>query len=484
MLQLALAAVAAATWTTSAPVVERAPRPTDLLAYPHDGQTAGVNPPGFCWTPSEAARGYRLEVRKSDESSRTVISTAALTSTVYPPVQKLDPGEYLWQVIYLDAGGKAVGASRTRRFRLPAGAPVLLMPDAGALKARLAKVRPRLFLAGGRLEQLRSRVRQGAAPSWERMRKAASAALDEKPYAEPEPYRPGVPSDQEWRRTYTPGKVGSAHVARTALAYIITGELKYLEGARRWMMTLAGWDPKGITSHGLKMPNSQIGNDEASMPMLDRMSLAWDWIGDKLTATERAAVLASMTERGNQVLRVLERQDFLSHPFNNHSGRAIAFLGNAGLAFLGDIPDAEKWLDYVLRSYLTSYPGWGGDEGGWSQGLSYWGFYVFGHANFIEALRQVTGTDIFRRPFYRHTGYLPVYFHPPYAPRGAFGDGGYHRPSEVEAILTDRLAGVFRDPVLKWQALGMLDWLDWLVLVALAVFARFYVREAQRRRSR
>ncbi|MCX6621519.1 MAG: hypothetical protein NTY38_10645, partial [Acidobacteria bacterium] len=100
------------------------------------------------------------------------------------------------------------------------------------------------------------------------------------------------------------------------------------------MLHLASWDPKGITSHGLKLPDGGIGNDEASMPILERMSYAWDWMGDQLTPAERATVLAAVTERGNQVLRKLEADDFLSHPFNNHSGRVLAFLGEAGLSFL------------------------------------------------------------------------------------------------------------------------------------------------------
>lgn len=431
-------------WTESLPVLERTPGPNDQLAYPADGQAAGVNPPGFCWTPNAKAKSYRLEVRKPGQT-KAVLSTAPQTSTVYPPLARLQPGEYHWQVVYLEASGAPFGVSKTRGFRLPAEAPELLMPDVAALKARLAGVRPRLFLAGGRLKKLQEAVARGAVPAWERLKEAADAALKENSYPDPGPYAKDRNPSEEWLRTFTPGKVGSAHLARTALAYKITGESKYLEGARRWMMTLASWDPKGITSHH--------GNDEASMPMLERMALAWDWMGQQLTAEERAKVIAVMVERGNQVLKVLQEQDFLSYPtISNHSGRVIAFLGDAGLAFLGDIPDAGKWLDYVLRCYLTSYPGWGGDEGGWSQGMSYWSFYVYGHVNFLQALREVTETDVYRRPFYRNTGYLPVYFQPPYSPRGAFGDGGYHPPGEVGGLLTDALAEVCGDPVLKWQA--------------------------------
>ncbi|MCP5113847.1 MAG: DUF4962 domain-containing protein, partial [bacterium] len=241
-------------------------------------------------------------------------------------------------------------------------------------------------------------------------------------------------------------------MARTALAYRVTGDPKYLEGARRWMMNIASWDPKGIISHDVPLPDGSEGNDEASMPVLERMAFAWDWIGDELTEEERAKVLSVMPERGNQVLRKLKSQDFHSHPFENHEGRVLAFLGNAGLSFLGDIPEAEEWLDYVLRCYLTSFPGWGSDEGGWAQGIGYWSAYVYWLSTFAESMRGVTDVDILRRPFYRNNGYFPLHFHPPYAPMGAFGDGGGGKPSLNEKMLIDYWAEVFEDPAIKWHA--------------------------------
>ncbi len=454
-------------WTSGLAVMERVPRAQEMTAYPADGRKVDVNPPGFCWTPNEKAAQYRLEVRR-EGGSRGGFATEALSSAVYPPFHELEPGNYQWQVVYLDEKGTETGVSETRRFALPPSAPVLLMPDVQALKATLAGVHPRLYLTDGRLEKLKATIANGGVPSWARLRRAADAALEEDLY--PEPPTLGS-SAEDWMRTFTPGKVGSAHVARLALAYKLTGEAKYRDGARRWLLNLASWDPKGITSHALKLPSGGIGNDEASMPMLERMSLAWDWVGDTLEPGEREKVLASMTERGNQVLRTLEEEDFLTHPYGNHSGRAIAFLGTAGLAFLGDIPEAEQWLDYVLRAELTSYPSFGGDDGGWSQGLSYWSFYIYSHANFAVAMRQATETDLFKKPFFRNTGYLGLYFLPPYAPSGGFGDSAYHRPNESAGVLADTLAEANGDPVLKWYAKGIAEmgelnqtkWREWFV---------------------
>jgi hypothetical protein len=422
------------------------------LAYPVDGRAIGVNPPGFCWTPHDDAKRYRLEVRRAG-ASRVAVSAEPLTSTVYPPPQPFETGDYQWQVVYLTAEGKAYGASRTRRFTVRAGIPELPMPDSARLKRELAGVRPRLFLAGNRLEQAREAVKNGRIPQWDRTLQMANGALKEPLYPEPHGYPDGKFEVTEWRRIYTPAKAGSAHVARAALMYKITGDAKYLENARRWMLHLASWNPRGITSHDVPQPNGSQGNDEASMPILERVALGWDWVGDQLSAEERRRILASMTERGNQVLQLLQHNiDFLSHPFSNHEGRVLAFLGLAGISFLGDIPEAEQWLDYVIRCYLTSYPGWGSDEGGWAQGVGYWSSYVLWLSNFGDALRRVTDVDIFRRPFYRNTGYLSLYFHPHYARRSAFGDGGDRPPSEGERLLVDYFAETFKDPVLKWHA--------------------------------
>jgi hypothetical protein len=438
-------------WTGSVPVVEREPRAQELASYPVDKTNAGVNPPGFCWTPHDQAIAYRLEVAAASAPDSPTLAADRLTSTVYAHTAAMAPGDYLWHVVYYNSHAKAYGVSRTRSFTISAGTPELPMPDVGRMRDRLKGVRPRMFLHGDRLATIRKAVQDGQVPQWQFLVDAAESALREPPYREPAGYKNAEFNVEDWRRIYGPGKVGSAHLARLAFAYRVTGDKRYLDGARRWMMNLASWDPTGIMSHDVPQVDGSEGNDEASMPILDRMALAWDWIGGELSPAERARVLAVMPERGNQVLRKLKQQDFLSHPFENHEGRVLAFLGNAGLAFLGDLPEAEVWLDYVLRCYLTSFPGWGGDEGGWAQGIGYWSAYVYWLSTFAESLRSATGIDVLKRPFYRHNGRFPVYFHPPYAPMGAFGDGGDGKPTLHEKLLIEYFAGVYRDPLIQWH---------------------------------
>ena len=88
------------------------------------------------------------------------------------------------------------------------------MPDLNELKVRLATIRPRLFLSGDRQRELREAIGRGAVEAWSRLREAADEALVEPTYPEPSSYRPAVPSDLEWLRTFTPGKIGRSSRSR------------------------------------------------------------------------------------------------------------------------------------------------------------------------------------------------------------------------------------------------------------------------------
>ncbi|MEA2063603.1 MAG: DUF4962 domain-containing protein [Gemmatimonadota bacterium] len=433
-------------------VAEPAPEGRHLLHYPADGAEAGVNPPGFTWTGHESAADYRFVLFSRSEGGKVCLTQEGLASSVALLKKPLEPGDYSWLVVYRDSAGQDIGRSRLRKFNLAEGLPVLVMPDMARLEKQLAGVRPRLFLTPPALARVKEAIEAGRMPFWEFCCQLADSALAEPLYPEPAPYKDGKFEASEWRRIYTPGKVGSAHIVRLALVWKITGERKYLEGAKKWLVNLAGWDPNGITSYNLLLPDGSHGNDEAGMAMLERMAIGYDWIGDELAPEEKELVLSSLRERGNQMLDYYTRKDFISAPWSNHAVRALAFTGLAGLATLGDLPEAGKWLDYVIRCYLTSFPTWGSDDGGWSQGLSYWSAYVLWQTNFIDALQLCSDVDLYKKPFFRNNGYFAVNFHPPYAPRGGFGDHGEASPSQAEKLLIKRYARAYNDPVLLWQA--------------------------------
>ena len=468
-------------------VEEPEPAGLHLLHYPEDGAEVKVNPPGFTWTAHQRAADYRFVLYRGALGKEIYLSLMDLRSTVVALEAPLEPGEYSWLVVYRDSAWKVIGRSRLRSFVVRKGLETLVMPDIARVRERLKGVRPRIFLTPAAVARIEAAIAEQRLPFWELFRTLADYALNEELYPEPAPYKDRVFEVSEWRRIYTPGKVGSAHAVRLALAWRLTGEERYLEAAKKWLVHLAGWDPRGTTSHNLRLRDGSHGNDEASMPMLERMAIAYDWLADELDRPEKELIIGSLLERGNQVLDLLKRKDFLSNPWSNHEGRVLAFLGLAGLSLLGELPEAESWLEYVLRCYLTSYPSWGSDDGGWAQGLNYWSAYVLWLSGFADALRQVTEIDIYKKPFFKNNGYFAVYFHPPYAGRGGFGDGGEGAPNLYEKLLLQKFALAFRDPVLLWQAENIdyddshvsrlqvlpekMDWKEWFIEDVVAVIS-------------
>ncbi len=468
-------------------VMESAPEGRHLLHYPADGSKVGVNPPGFTWTSNDIASTYDFVLYRDSTGEKIHLVQEGLTSTVAPLKEELAPGTYSWMVVYSDSTEKNMGRSQLRKFTVKEGLPVLVLPEMAEIESQVRRIRPRLFLTPTVLAHIKEKIGAGELPFWEFCRHLADSALVEPLYPEPAPYKDGEFEVSEWRRIYTPGKVGSAHMVRLALVWKITGEQKYLEGAKKWLVHMAGWDPNGITSYNLPLPDGSIGNDEAGMPMLERMAITYDWIGTELSGEEKILVLESLKIRGNQLLNYYITNDFISEPWSNHAVRALAFTGLAGLSALGELPDAEKWLDYVIRCYIISFPTWGGDDGGWSQGLSYWTAYVLWQTNFIDALQLCTDVNLYQKPFFRNNGYFAIYFHPPYATRGGFGDHGEAAPNLAEKLLVQRYARAFNDPVLRWQAdhihfdeshlnrlqvvPGEMDWKEWFMEDVIAILS-------------
>jgi hypothetical protein len=185
------------------------------------------------------------------------------------------------------------------------------------------------------------------------------------------------------------------------------------------------------------------------MPILERLSYVYDWLWTHWTEDERRRYRASLQIRGQEVMLRYRRVAYSAKPINNPLGRQFGFLGAAGLAFLGEIPEAETWIDFVLRMLATRYPAasWGSNDGGWANGLAYWAAYMQFLQTFIAAAGEV-GIDLMSSPYYRNTGYFAVYHMPPYAPRGGFGDGADGKPSAEHKQVTEALGRVAGDPML------------------------------------
>ncbi len=218
---------------------------------------------------------------------------------------------------------------------------------------------------------------------------------------------------------------------------------KYAKGARDLLVALTTWDPEGSTQYRY--------NDEAAMPLLYMTSRAYDWAYPALSEADRNAMIEMMRTRGGQCFRHLHG-NHLWRPYSSHSNRAWHFLGEVAIAFQGDIPEADRWLDFAMTVFYTAYPVWSDSDGGWHEGVAYWSSYMGRFMYWAQAMRGAFGIDVFERPFFQRVGDYGMYMLPPGTKTGGFGDQAPPMTSRSIGPLMATFAAGARNPYWKWYA--------------------------------
>lgn len=416
--------------------------------YRPDGGTAETNPPAFSWRPAKDARAYRLQITGGGASEAPVLELAGLRWAAACPARPLPPGDYQWRYAAQNEAGDWTAWSRVRSFTISGDTPEFPMPAIQDLIARIPEAHPRLFLRPEGLPALREAATGRLAERFLAIRKQADNLIASPPdCSPPPPYPPGTPPKGEvWKKIWWGNRDRSENAAggaaTLAFVYMITGEPAYAEAGKKMLLAIADWDPKG--------PTSYTYNDEAGMPLLYYVSRAYSWLYDQLTPEERARVIAAMGARGAEVYNRLRTH--LWQPYESHRNRAWHFLGEVAVAFHGEIPEADEWLEYVMTIFYTAYPVWGGNDGGWHEGVGYWTSYIERFLFWAHIMRVTFGIEAFDKPYFHEAGYFPLYVTPPGTTAAGFGDMASTTTSSRSASLMAQLAAGARNPYWQWYA--------------------------------
>ena len=347
----------------------------------------------------------------------------------------------------MDRRGRATRWSRPYRFKVAQDAAALPLPARNDLLARIPRKHPRLFLRPEDLPRLRGLVKgELAAPYRELVKTCEKLLKNPPPTAEPPKYPPGTVSHSEaWRkiwwgnRTYT---VRALHGAATlAFTRLLDGNDHYGQLARRILLECARWDPKGATGYRY--------NDEAGMPYAYHFARTYTFVHDLLSEEERALCGRVMTVRGREMYRHLCPRH-LWRPYNSHANRAWHFLGEVGIAFQGEIPEAADWVWFAANVFTCVYPVWSDEDGGWHEGSSYWSAYLHRFTWWADVMKSALGIDAYRKPFFAQAGFYPLYLMPPGKRGGGFGDLTARRTAHQNVPLVTTLAAQARNPYWQW----------------------------------
>ena len=179
-----------------------------------------------------------------------------------------------------------------------------------------------------------------------------------------------------------------------AFAYALSGDAKYGDAARQW--TMAGcrvWrrETEGAPDHF---------NAYAVSRLLKGLAVGYDMVYDRLSKRERSELRQTLASIADLYFR-----DYCALPeragpefHRHHAIVEFASLGVAALALLGDVPEARTWLDATIVKFERHLLPMGlAPDGAQIEGATFWASTMQYRLLFMDALRRVTGHDLFTK---------------------------------------------------------------------------------------
>ena len=435
---------------TAALNVIELPRQDDEWGFrPATGETIGTTPAAFVWRPQPNVATYELEYARDPGFSVDCHRLNALQWNAVCPSQAMTADTWYWRMRFIDRQGTISAWSTTRSFKIDKQAVTFPMPPREELLVRVPAQHPRIFLRPEQLPELRHNAMQKQKPVLDAMIKQCEDLLKAPPdTSEPTQYPSGMQhGSKEWIKMWWGNRMKVIKVldgaATLGFCYQLTGNQAYGMLAKKILLECAKWNPRGATG--------SLYNDEAGMPYLSRFSRTYSFVHDLLTNAERQQCRQVIAVRGHEFYQLLCPDHFYK-PFVSHNNRAWHFLGEAGLVFKDEIPEAADWLYFAMTVYYCVYPVWGDNDGGWHEGLWYWSEYLERFFWWADIMKNTFNINIDNKPFFAQTGYYAMYLQPPHTNDGGFGDLAELSRGPNNANVMRALATLSGNPYWQWYA--------------------------------
>lgn len=410
---------------------------------PLEGAHVEVNPPPFIWLPEPVATAYVVEYSQDPEFAPNATYRAEnVKLPLYTSSRVLEPGTWYWRYWAVTAAGKLIGPSQARSFVIEEGLVELPLPPTEEWMARIPDTHPRLFVRPDTIEEQLSHTNRAMIEMLFAQARTEIVLGIKLPQHPPTAYPGGVLDINIWRDNLAEAEPAMVRMQEYAFLYMVTGKKEYGEAGKQLLLHFASWDPAGSSAY-------RQGNPEIAMRLLYYIPRAYTWLYDTMTEAERDIVRYSAQVRGREAYSMIKGLPFETNPYSSHPGRMLGFLGQLSIAFLNEIPEAKDWLEYVVQLAFAVYPAWGGEAGGYSEGLGYWSAYMSWVFDFFDALKVAAGLDLYQKPFFRNTGYFALYAGYP-GVGTPFSDGQNSLVGSGQGAVMTQLARVHQNGYFRW----------------------------------
>jgi hypothetical protein len=310
-----------------------------------------------------------------------------------------------------------------RRRNFLAG-PLML----GTLRAA-GPSRPHLFVTPAKLGELKRKISGSHADLWRIVRENADRHVGRTP-------SPKYDAEGDMRSN-------GRGIPWQALAWLISGEPRYRDGAKQWMHRIC------------EFPRWENNKSLAAGECLFGVAVGYDWLYDQLDDSERKFVREKLATQAEALLKgPVHRGIWLA----NHNHIEHLGLAAAGFALQGEVPGAEAWIqeaDSVFRKALE----FSGRDGGSTEGHQYWAYSAEAILRYAELARGLLKEDLYRNEWLRSVPDFIIHSTPPGFDAEncvmSFGDSHRSYDSHGPAHILYRTAAEYRNPYAQWLAQEM-----------------------------
>ena len=404
------------------------------------------NPPNFSWTSASVNANYD----EIDGYDVIVCSDEELTDVKYAKygikwhyctfAEPFEPGLYYWAVRYYAKGNKTPSDwSVVRRFRISEDAYDFTVPDDfQKVVDDIPVTHPRIYMTQENREEFLKRGTTEAGKSLvNSIINNAESRLGSKPVEIP-----------EYDKILSGGNIVSAVSTNCStleylvFAYQFTGEKKYAEKAREFLMEMASYDVNGNTSYETQ--------DQAHYALILSCAYGYDWLWEYLSESDRK-VFRDMMKKRLEITRDYMIPALRNNPRDSHSWAYTSYYAYALISVMHEVEEAKEMFLEFLELYIPSYVPHSTEDGGWAVGTAYWSYGFPRSIQLPFWFSMNTDINFFAKPWARNAYLYPLYMYPA-GSYGSFGDeSGRTKPGSNHILGLASFAVFTENPVAIWQ---------------------------------